>query len=113
MTDNAKKFLEFVSKNDALKNEMKDAKGAEAILKLARANGFELKAEDFAPSEMEELSEDEMKAVAGGSLCTCGSSGSGSAHNLDCVCSNEGQGKDPEGGNGFCLCAFGLGLGWN
>ena len=112
MTENVKKFLEFVSKNEALKNELKDAKDPQAMLKIAESHGFKLSAEDFKSSGMEELSEDEMKAVSGGSFCGCGNAGSGSAHNLDCFCSDVGSGKDPEGGNGFCVCAY-VGLGWN
>ncbi|MBQ7154317.1 MAG: Nif11-like leader peptide family RiPP precursor [Synergistaceae bacterium] len=115
MTDNAKKFLKFASENKAVKNAINDAKDTEAMLKLAASHGFKLTAEDFAQSEMEELSEDEMKAVSGGSLCLCGNTGSGSAHNLDCICTGEGDGYDPEGGRGGCACfaQIGLGAGWN
>ena len=71
MTDNARKFLVFVSKSYTLRHAMKDAKDPEAMLKLAKDNGFDLTAEDFESSEMEEMSEDEMRAVAGGSAMTC------------------------------------------
>ena len=47
MTDNAKKFLEAVSKDEALKKELMTAKDTEEALTIAKAHGYELKAEDF------------------------------------------------------------------
>ncbi len=113
MTDNAKKFLEFASKNEAIKAEFKGAKSPEDMHKVAKTHGFELTAEDFRPSKMEELSEDEMKAVAGGSFMFCSDPGDVETHNLVCSCTEYGEGKDPDPtGHGFCVCLK-LGLGWN
>ena len=111
--EKAKNFLRAASSDVAMREELKEAKDIETMLKTAKAHGFDLTAEDFKNTDMEEISEDEMKAVAGGSVCGCGEGGSGSAHNLNCKCSAMGDGNDPEGGRGFCLCVVGLGLGWN
>ncbi|MBR1437657.1 MAG: Nif11-like leader peptide family natural product precursor [Synergistaceae bacterium] len=113
MKEKAKKFLRAVSADEALKEELNEAKDIESMLKIAKVHGYDLTAEDFKNADMEEISEDEMKAVAGGSFCGCGSTGGGSAHNLDCYCPAGGSGKDPEGGSGGCFCVTGLGLGWN
>ncbi len=100
MTDNAKKFLAAVSQDEALKKEFEGVKGLEAMLKIAKAHGFELTAEDFTPSDMEKLSEDEMKAVAGGRMmaasgsgvCQCCNVGEGSGLNFKCSCNRCGEG---------------------
>ena len=113
MKENAKKFLRAASSDAAMREELKEAKDIETMLKTAKAHGYDLTAEDFKNTDMEEVSEDEMRAVAGGSFCGCGDGGTGSAHNLNCNCSSAGGGSDPEGGKGFCLCVVGLGLGWN
>ena len=113
MTDNARKFLVFVSKSYTLRHAMKDAKDPEAMLKLAKDNGFDLTAEDFESSEMEEMSEDEMRAVAGGSAMTCITMGNVNEHDLVCYCSSgagNGAVPDPAGGGG-CTCKS-LGLGF-
>lgn len=105
MMENGKKFLEEASKNEALAKALAEAQaqaakalGADAnpdevaaaasaaMLKTANANGYSLTAEDFAPSKMAAISEDELAAVAGGSgvaaagvtsVCRCMSYGSG------------------------------------
>ncbi|MBQ7594030.1 MAG: Nif11 family protein [Synergistaceae bacterium] len=77
MTENVKKFLEFVSQNEAAKKELEagrvNLKGdenasIEAFIKFADKYGFTLTYEDLKPEEGE-LSEDELKAVAGGGGC--------------------------------------------
>ncbi len=111
------KFLEAVSKDEALKKELMAVKNLEEALKLAKANGFELKAEDFEPAKLDELSEDEMKAVAGGatneitSLCRCQGYGSGLTWELKCECNNEGSGINRTNGHERCVCAYGVGIG--
>ncbi|MBQ3402628.1 MAG: Nif11-like leader peptide family RiPP precursor [Synergistaceae bacterium] len=112
MTENSKKFLELASSNEDIKKELMKAGSLDDILKVASSHGIPLTMDDMKPSGTSELSEDEMKAVAGGSFCGCGGAGSGSAHNLSCECTKLGGGKDPEGGSGFCIC-YELGLGWN
>ena len=75
MTDNMKKFAEFISANEDAKKELheavsgisKDAKQAlfEATAKFAEKYGLTLTEDDF-KAETEEISENELKAVAGG-----------------------------------------------
>ena len=118
MTDNMKKLLEAVSKDEALKAELKvlaDGKpdDAEAVkvaaIELAAKHGFTLTDDDFKPSEMTELTEDEMKSVAGGATCSCSPEGSGKGTFLDCDCFGIGDGK----GVGGCACVYGgWGGGW-
>ena len=115
MTDNARKFLVFVSKSYTLRHAMKDAKDTEAMLKLAKDNGFDLTAEDFESSEMEEMSEDEMRAVAGGKFMWCQGIGIANHNNLVCYCSEgAGNGADPDPtGSGSCSCkSIGMGCNW-
>lgn len=90
MTENAKKFLVFASKNESVSKKLEDcsASAIQSVLDLAASYGFTLKEEDFSSSSMHELEEDELKAVAGGAF-TCG-------------CSQTGHGHDERGG--FCLC---------
>ena len=103
MTDNMKKFLEAVSSDEALQKEFKAladsvAKEADAqksvIVELAAKHGFTLTEDDFKPSEMEEVSEDEMQAVAGGGKCACAFYGGGGGDGLVCVCTTGGEGVD-------------------
>ena len=117
MTSNAKKFLEFVSKDEALKKELMAAKSPEDMLKFAEAHGYELRAEDFESSKMDELSEDEMMAVAGGavkaitSTCGCGQNGDGFTPELDCSCNGRGSGYNTTNGGWRCGCIGGFGYG--
>ena len=100
MTDNAKKFLAFASKDEALKKELTSAKNADTVLELAKAHGFELKAEDFNSEAMEEISEDEMQAVAGGRT-----------NEITSSCSGEGNGYNTTNGGWRCGCGGGFGIG--
>ena len=68
-------FMEFVSKNENARKEL-DALGSEmlqtntdALVKFAAKYGFTLTADDLKPTKKEELSEDELEAVAGGKWC--------------------------------------------
>ncbi|MBQ7216829.1 MAG: Nif11-like leader peptide family natural product precursor [Synergistaceae bacterium] len=118
MTNNAKKFLAAVSKDEALKKELMAAKSMEDVLKLANANGYELKAVDFEPAKMDELSEDEMQAVAGGatnevtSVCRCQGYGSGLTWELNCECQKTGEGYNTTNNGWRCGCggSFGVGM---
>ena len=123
MTDNAKKFLAAVSQDEALKKEFEGAKGLEAMLKIAKAHGYELKSEDFEAPKIDELSEDEMQAVAGGamqaitSMCKCtGGYGFGLTNELNCECQQKGGGVNTTIHDGDthqrCWCANGEGLGF-
>ena len=105
MKENAKKFLRAASTDVAIRQELKEAKDIETILKTAKAHGFDLTAEDFTNAGMEEISEDEMKAVAGGYSCACEfSNGLGNQNGMDCACPFDGYGF---GRSGECWCSRG------
>ena len=89
------------------------------MLKVAHAHGFELTAEDLKPSKMDELSDDEMKAVAGGALgdlsskCEClNGYGSGFTSELNCECGTEiGSGQNTTSREARCGCHGSYGCG--
>ena len=72
------KFVEFVSANEDVRKELEALKPElegkneqerhEAFVKFAAKHGFTLTAEDF-EADMQELSKEELKAVAGGWKC--------------------------------------------
>lgn len=104
MTGKAKEFLELMSSDKALREELKDADDKK-LFAAAKSRGFDLTAEDFEPEEMSELSEDEMLAVAGGKIqCTCGKEGDGLGGDVDCQCTGGGYGKNITTNEGKCFC---------
>ena len=104
MTENMKKFLEAVSKNEELTKKI-NTMTKEDLLALAKELGIELTEADFAESA-DELNEDELDAVAGGAACGCvlggGGKGGGKWDNEVCVCVTGGGGQT---GDGTCRCA--------
>lgn len=131
MNDKAKKFLEEVSANPELKAELTkvwesaagktEKEAAEVSAKFAKSHGYDLSAEDFKPTQMYLLSEDELKAVAGGrnvnasrvtSVCSCaGGNGIGNTWELDCFCPSSGEGYNTTNNHWRCGCSGGHGLG--
>lgn len=71
MTDNVRKFLEAVSQNEEEKKEVSALRTKEEVIAYAKDKGFTLTDEDLEQSK-EELSDDELDAVAGGNICGCG-----------------------------------------
>ncbi|MBQ3394713.1 MAG: hypothetical protein IJG55_00095 [Synergistaceae bacterium] len=70
-----------------------------AMTKVAEAHGFR-------SDEMIELSEDELKAVAGGvAVCLCFVGGGGSGDGVRCICMLTGDGVYPDGRE-FMACSF-------
>lgn len=65
MTENMKKFLAEASKNEDLKKRAGKA-SQEELTELAKEIGCTLTEEDFVKPSKEELSDDELTAVAGG-----------------------------------------------
>lgn len=114
MTENMKKFLELVSKNDELSKKMNDAT-KEDVLALAKELGIELTEADF-EQQSAELSDDELDTVVGGGHCVCVGSGGGTADSVGerpCACITGGGGEwdSPfEGRQTRCACVW-LGYG--
>ena len=115
MKENVKKFLEEVSKSAELRKELKGSNDKEAMIKAAKAHGFELTDADFNSSSMTELSEDEMRAVAGGAVCSCSKKGHGTEEDLSCSCNGAGEGINVTNNGWRCGCfsllSAGFGLG--
>jgi len=106
MTENMKSFLEKVSKDDVLIEKV-GTMGKEALIAMAKELGIELTAADF--EQTNELSDDELDAVAGGSdvSCACAMGGGGTKDNNDktCACVLAGAGYS-HSGRERCVCGF-------
>jgi len=105
MTENMKKFLEAVSKNDELYGKFTGAT-QEDMIAMAKALGIELTEADFA--QKSELDEAELEAVAGGQKCGCAVNGGGIANSIygkSCICVLGGGGEYSKEGGGGCRCA--------
>lgn len=123
MTENLKKFLEAVSKDEALQAKVnalesnKETAMAD-IIALAKELGIELTEADFAQPDGE-ISEDELAAVSGGmgssgsctnSACWCTVGGGGGGRMIDdnrafgCACAVYGQGGDGKDDHHVCIC---------
>ncbi len=104
MTENMRKFLAAVSKNDELTKKI-NTMTKEELIALAKELGVDLTDADFA-EPTNELSDDELDAVAGGADCGCfiggGGEGGGKWDNKVCVCVTGGGGQTSDGG---CRCA--------
>jgi predicted ribosomally synthesized peptide with nif11-like leader len=94
MKENVKKFLEALSKNPEMAREIRDSEDKETVIKVAKAHGFELTEADFIDTEDGRLSEDEMKAVAGGRHPRPWTR---VAVDVSCLCIAQGSGVDAEG----------------
>ena len=111
MTENMKKFLEVVSKDEALAAKVGTMK-KEELPALAKALGIELTEADFeAPAG--ELNEDELDTVAGGGVCGCVAYGGGTANrDIDqipcaCVAGGGGEYESAYGGRRMrCSCVY-------
>lgn len=101
MADNMKKFLELVSQNEELGKKL-NGMNKEEIIAAAKELGVEL-TEDDLKQESEELSDDELDAVAGGKSCACvlggggKKTGDGSIYDV-CACVAAGTGLKTTGG---------------
>ncbi len=110
MTENTKKFLEAVSKNDELAAKI-GTMTKEELLALAKELGIELTDADF-EKPAGELSDDELDTVAGGNACCCVIGGTGYKTLINektCVCV-AGGGGEYEDGDCRCWCV-GTGFG--
>lgn len=108
MNENMKKFLETVSKDEELTKKI-GAMGLEELLALAKELGLELSAADLEKPVVQELSDDDLDAVAGGSdvSCACAMGGGGTKDSNDktCACVLAGVGYDTYSSE-RCLCGF-------
>ncbi len=108
-----KEFLELLEKNPEVKQKVAemdaniDTKMSDYIA-LAAEYGVKLTEADFQPSDAQELSEDELDAVAGGKDCLCVGAGGGTGEDATktktCACVVAGYGyMDDDKKRCFCL----------
>ena len=69
-----KAFLEKVKVDTSLQEKLKAATDADAVVAIAKESGFvvsadEIKTTQSAPQELQELSDEELEGVAGGTGC--------------------------------------------
>ena len=112
MTDKMKAFLESISGDEAFLGKVKKASTSEEIRALAAEKGITLNDEDLnGKAAVSELSDDEMEAVNGGTVCFCDGGGGGEVSGEGdklCVCAIVGVGLDNHG-DSRCLCIGGGG----
>jgi len=61
-----KAFIEKVQGDDSLQEKLKAAADSEAVFAIANEAGFSISADDLKKAQPTELSEEELKGVAGG-----------------------------------------------
>lgn len=104
MTENMKKYLELISRDEEAQKKLNEQKSSsiqeakERIIADAAEKGITLTEEDFAANaETGELSDDELEAVAGGKECVCVIGGGGTAtseiYEDTCACVLAGAGR--------------------
>ena len=95
MTFKMKEFLESISGDEAFLEKVKKASTTEEVRALAAEKGVTLSDEDLERKEaVSELSDDEVEAVSGGSICNCHSSGIGYDNKLADFCVGGGEGEN-------------------
>ena len=108
MNENLKKFLEKVSEDKALAEKVNAYNDPAALIDLAKELGVDLTEADL-KKPVEELADDELDTVAGGSdvSCACAMGGGGTKDTNDktCACVLAGVGYDRHGRE-RCLCGF-------
>lgn len=108
MSENLKKFLEAVSRSEELSKKV-GSMGKDELLELAKELGLELTAADLEKPAAQELDDDDLDTVAGGSdvSCACAMGGGGTADVNDktCACVLAGVGYDDYKSE-RCLCGF-------
>ena len=105
MTEALKRFSEIVSAADEEYIERLKKASIEEVIAMAAEKGVELTKADFEPSDehSDEISLDELNAVAGGNQCECVFAGGGVQHLTE---NDDGT----ESGEGGCGCfAYGVG----
>lgn len=106
MSENLKLFLEKISEDKALADKVGAETNPEVLIAMAAEMGIALTADDF---KKQELSDDELDAVAGGGdvSCACALGGGGTKDSDDkaCACVLAGAGYSKNGGE-RCVCGF-------
>ena len=109
MSENVKKFLEAISSKKEMAEKLNEA-SKEEIIAIAAKLGIALTDADFAQNN--EISDDELDAVAGGvdnCYCIAGGGGSKTDRGKTCACILGGGGEYISGG-ARCVCvAMGIG----
>ena len=107
MSENFKKFLEEVSRREDLIEKIGGEKDVNVLIAIAKDLGLELTAADLEKGN--ELSDDELDDVAGGSdvSCACAMGGGGTKDKNDqtCACVIAGVGYTDQKSE-RCLCGF-------
>lgn len=111
MTENMKKFMELVSKDEALCAKTVSADKV-VLIALAKKLGIVLTEADFVQPAVE-LDDTELDAVAGGGVCACVLGGGGTADGSStsnvsdavCACVLGGSGEN-KGGYARCICVI-------
>lgn len=108
MTENMKKFLEEVSKDEKLAEKVCSEKDKYAFIAIAKDMGITLTESDL--EEENEISDDELDAVTGGGKCACAfaGGGTGDGYNAPCACVAGGIGKSGDYTT-RCYCLVGGG----
>ena len=108
MTENMKKFLETVSKNEELTSKI-GSMGKDELLALAKELGIGLSEADLEKPAVEALNDDDLDTVAGGGdvSCACAMGGGGTKDSNDktCACVLAGAGYSKSGSE-RCVCGF-------
>lgn len=87
MTENMKVFLEELSKHEELREKTNQAQTKEEIVEIAKELGVVLTDADFVKEDGQNLSEEELEAVAGGGAKGfCLIIGGGSKDGKGCCC---------------------------
>ena len=112
MTDCMKQFLEEASKDKDLIEKLNNAETSEEVIALAAETGFTLTEEDLKPDAgIQDVSDDELDAVAGGKACYCAVGGGGEADSNEkvCACVLVGAGEMADGKDRCACCVGGVG----
>lgn len=108
MNENLMKFLEQVSKDETIIQKVAAEKDPAVLVAMAKEMDIELTEEDF-ERPVEELADDDLDTVAGGSdvSCACAMGGGGTKDGNDktCACVLAGAGY-AKSGRERCVCGF-------
>ena len=109
MTENLKKFLEQVTKDPILTQKVNAEGDPQKLIAIAKEMGLELTEADLQKKSVEEIDDDDLDTVAGGSdvSCACAMGGGGEKDSNDktCACVLAGAGYDKIGRE-RCVCGF-------